>query len=181
MRKLNLTLHAKDIKLAVKADTYITGQIDKSVDMEKNAALAYNEQAGDESYHEVKLYRTMRAAVSKFEASMAEYVEASSQESSVEDTLTSATEDEFTISFTVGSRYNGAFSNPIASLAQEYIINIMLYSWWQSIKPSLAKDYLDFANGNLLDIRRCLSKTAPDTSLSTYGDVAGSTSPIENA
>jgi len=73
MRTLQLTLHAKDIKLAVKADTYITGQIDKSSDMVKNAALAYNEQAGDESYHEVKLYRTMRGAVSKFEAAMAEF------------------------------------------------------------------------------------------------------------
>lgn len=180
MRKLQLTLHAKDIKLAVKADTFITGQIDKSVDMEKNAALAYNEQAGDEQYHEVKLYRTMRGAVSKFEASMAEYVESSSSSSSVEDDLTAKTADEFTISFTVGSRYNGAYSNTIASLAQEYIINMMLYTWWLSIKPSLAKDYLSFAMENLSYIRRCLSKTAPDDSNGSYSDVTGSTTPIED-
>ena len=177
MRTLQLTLHAKDIKLAVKADTYITGQIDKSSDMVKNAALAYNEQAGDESYHEVKLYRTMRGAVSKFEAAMAEYVESSSS-SSVADTLTSGTADEFTITFTVGARYNGAYSNTIASLAQEFIINMMLYAWWQSIKPALAKDYLEFSMENLSYIRRCLSKTAPDTNTSSYSDVTGSTSPI---
>lgn len=177
MRTLQLTLHAKDIKLAVKADTYITGQIDKSSDMVKNAALAYNEQAGDENYHEVKLYRTMRGAVSKFEAAMAEYVESSSS-SSVADTLTSATADEFTITFTVGARYNGAYSNTIASLAQEFIINMMLYAWWQSIKPALAKDYLEFSMENLSYIRRCLSKTAPDTNTSSYSDVTGSTSPI---
>ena len=74
MATLTLTLNAKDIKMAMKSDTYITGQIDKSADMVKNAALAYNEQAGDDSYHEVKIYRTMKGAVGKFEASMAEYV-----------------------------------------------------------------------------------------------------------
>ena len=68
MATLTLTLHAGDIINAVKADTYITGQVDKSADMVKNAALAYNEQAGDDSYHLVKLYRTMKGAVGKFEA-----------------------------------------------------------------------------------------------------------------
>lgn len=174
MATLTLTLNAGDIVKAVKSDTYITGQIDKSSDMVKNAALAYNEQAGDDSYHEVKLYRTMKGAVSKFEANMAEYVDPGSGSTAVSNTLTSTTGDKsFIITIPVGSRFYGAFSNTLSSLAQEYIINMMLYSWWQSIKPSFAKDYYQFAQESLEMVRKCLSKTPPSTSMAEYTDVTG--------
>ena len=174
MATLTLTLNGGDIKKAVKADTYITGQIDKSVDMVKNAALAYNEQAGDDSYHEVKLYRTMKGAVGKFEANMAEYVDPGSGHVAVSDTLTAATSDDnFNIVIPVGSRFYDAFANTLSTLAQEYIINMMLYSWWQSIKTPLAKDYYQFAQESLEMVRKTLSKTPPETSLADYTDVTG--------
>ena len=172
-KNLSLTLSANDIKMAVKSDSYITGQIDKSADMVKNAALAYNEQAGDEQYHETKLYRTMKGALAKFEAQLAEYVETSYEGAIVSDNLTSSS-DEFNITITVGSRFTSAFAGPLAHLAQEYIINTMLYYWWQPIKPSLAKDYMTFATDNIADVRRCLAKSAPATSAISYGDVTGS-------
>lgn len=173
MANLILTLSAADILKAVKSDTYITGQIDKSVDMVKNAALAYNEQAGDDAYHEVKLYRTMKGAVAKFEASMVEYVDPTVINGAVTDTLTSATTTTFTITIPVGSRFYAAFATTLSSLAQEYIINMMLYSWWQSIKPAFAKDYYQFSQESLEMVRKCLSKTAPATSLDSYTDVSG--------
>lgn len=173
MATLTLTLSAGDIKKAVKSDTYITGQIDKSADAVKNASLAYNESAGDDSYHEVKLYRTMKGAVSKFEANMVEYVDPSSG-SNVANTLTSATGDNtFTITIPVGSRFYAAFANTLSALAQEYIINIMLYTWWQSIKPALAKDYYQFAQESLTMVTKTLSKTPPETTVQTYTDVTG--------
>lgn len=172
-KNLTLTLNASDIKLAVKADSYITGQIDKSTDMVKNAALAYNEQAGDEQYHETKLYRTMRAALAQFEAAVAEYIETSDSTATITDTLTS-TSTTFNVVLVVGGRLSGAFATPLAYLAQEYIINAMLYYWWQPIKPALAKDYLAFAANNIVDIKRCLAKSAPTASVSTYADVEGS-------
>ncbi len=174
MATLTLTLSAGDIKKAVKSDTFITGQIDKSSDAVKNAALAYNEAAGDDSYHEVKLYRTMKGAVSKFEANMVEYVDPASG-TAVANTLSSATGDTtFTITIPVGCRFYAAFANTLSSLAQEYIINIMLYTWWQSIKPTLAKDYYQFAQESLVMVTKCLSKTPPETTLSSYTDVTGS-------
>lgn len=180
MATLELTLNAGDIKKAVKSDTYITGQIDKSTDMVKNAALAYNEQAGDDAYHEVKLYRTMKGAVSKFEANMAEYVDPGSGTTAVSNTLTNETADnDFKITLPVGSRFYAAFANTLSSLAQEYIINMMLYSWWQSIKPAFAKDYYQFAQESLEMVRKCLSKTPPETSMATYSDVSGTVSEKE--
>ena len=160
---LELNLNAAEIKQAVKSDSYITGQIDKSADMVKNAALAYNEQAGDEQYHEMKLYRTMRGALAKLEAQIAEYVETSDPNASVVDNLTSSSTETFYIKITVGDRTSGAFVTTMAYLAQEYIINMMLYTWWQPIKPTLAKDYIGFAADNIVDLRRCLSKVCPSS------------------
>lgn len=171
-KNLTLTLNADDIKLAVKSDSYITGQIDKSADMVKNAAIAFNEQAGDETYHETKLFRTMKGALAKFEAAVAEYVETSDSTATITDTLTSAL-GSFTITIKVNDRMTGAFATPLAHLAQEYIINTMLYYWWQPIKPALAKDYISFATDNLVDVKRCLAKSAPTSSSSSYSDVSG--------
>lgn len=173
MATLTLTLSAGDIKKAVKSETYITAQVDKSADSVKNAPLAYNEAAGDDPHHEVKLYRTMKAAVAKFEASMVDYVDPTSV-NPVADTLATTTNDgTFTITIPVGSRFYGAFAKALSSLAQEYIINLMLYNWWQSVKPALAKDYYQFAQESLVMVTKTLSKTPPASSMATYEDVSG--------
>jgi hypothetical protein len=104
--------------------------------MVKNAALAFNEQAGNDQYHETKLYRTMKGAIAKFESQIAEYVETSNINASVTDTLAGQDTTTFYIQLTVGDRTSGAFVNTMAYLAQEYIINTMLYYWWQPIKPA---------------------------------------------
>lgn len=177
-KTLTLTLNATDIKHAVKADSYITGQIDKSADMVKNAALAFNEQAGNETHHELKLFRTMKGALAKFEAALAEYVETSNNEAAVSDTLTQDA-TTFTITLTVNDRTTSAFATTLAYLAQEFIINTMLYYWWQPIKPTLAKDYLAFASDNIADVRRCLAKSAPENN-ATYSDITGSVTSLNN-
>lgn len=173
---LSLTLSATDIYMAVKSDTYITGQTDKNADMVKNAGIAFNEQAGEEKHHKFKLYRTMKGALAKFAAGLAEYVETSEVEAAVSDTLTPES-TTFVLSLTVNDRTSAAFVTTLAYLAQEFIINTMLYYWWQSIKPELAKDYLAFAVDNIADARRCLAKSAPTVSEESYGNVSGSITP----
>lgn len=175
-KSLTLSLNKKLIIEAVKADTYITGAIDKSADGVKNAALAYNEQAGDDEYHERKLTRTLAGAVGSLEADLAEFVD-SSVDDSISDTLAAAgTDGSFNITIIVSDRYNSGLAYPIAQLSQEYIVNKMLYYWWQSIKPALAKDYLSFSSESLVNIRKCLAKKAPSTESANYEDVTGSVS-----
>lgn len=172
-KTITLSLNTKLIIEAVKADTYITGAIDKSADAVKNSALAYNEQAGDDTYHERKLKRTLAGAVGSLEANLAEFVDSASS-NGITDTLANAGEDgAFTIVILVSERYNNGLAYPIAQLAQEYIVNKMLYYWWQSIRPALAKDYLSFSAESLTNIRLCLAKTAPNISEASYEDVTG--------
>lgn len=172
-KTITLNLKRDLILEAVKADTFLKGQVDKAVDPVKNSALAYNEQAGDEQYQERKLIRTLRSAVAKFEANMSEFIDSAS--GSINDTLAAATDANpaFTITIIVSDRYNNGLAKPLSSLAEEYIINMMDYNWYQSINPSLAKDYIAFAQDSLTHIRLCLSKTAPAASASSYTDVNG--------
>lgn len=174
---LTLTLNKDLIFEGVKADTYITGEIDKATDAVKNAALAYNEQAGDDNYHERKLMRVLRGALAKFEANLAEFVDTSAS-NSITNTLSQITQQNptFTIVVKVSERYNAGLAEPMSALAQEYIINMMLYGWWQAIRPTLAKDYIAFANESLTSVRLCLAKTAPQTSNADYKDVTGTIS-----
>lgn len=177
MATLVLTLNAKDIKYAVKADTYITGQIDKSADAVNNAMLAYNEQAGDDAYHDNKLYRTMKSGVGRFEASVAEFVDTGSGNVAVSDTLSASTADtQFTITIPVTSRFYAAFANALSVLAQDYVINMMLYTWWQSIKPTIAKNFYDLAQEALIMVRKTLSKTPPTAPTNGIADVTGTVS-----
>lgn len=176
-KTLTLNLDRALIVEGVKADTFITGEIDKAADAVKNAAIAYNEQAGDDNYHERKILRLLRGAVAKFEAHLAEFVDTSAEDS-ISDTLSDTTTEStaFTITVKVSDRYNNGLAGPIASLAQEYIVNMILYGWWQSIKPALAKDYITFSQESLTSIRLCLAKTAPAAASGDYTDVTGSIS-----
>lgn len=170
---ITLSLNRQLILEAVKADTFLTGQNDKASDNVKNASLAYNEQAGDEKYQERKLQRTLRSAVAKFEANLSEFVDSS--EGSIKNTLPAANDQSpaFTITIIVSDRYNDGLADPLSSLAEEYIVNIMLYSWWQALKPTLADHYYQFAQESLTHIRMCLAKTAPVTGNADYTSVTG--------
>ncbi len=171
-KTITLNLNKQLIIEAVKADSFLTGQIDKAEDAVKNASLAYNEQAGDETYQERKLVRTLRSAVAKFEANLAEFVD--SAVGSISDTLANAGSDgKFTITVIVSDRYQNGLAGPLSSLAEEYIINVMDYTWWQAIKPSLAETYFKFASDSITHIRLCLAKTAPTSSAADYSSVKG--------
>jgi hypothetical protein len=97
----------------------------------------------------------------------------------ISDTLNETTKSNpaFVITINVSDRYNKGQAAPLASLAYEFIINQMLYQWWQSIRPALAKDYLAFSQESLQHIRLCLAKKAPKAADSSYTDIVGT---VEN-
>lgn len=174
MADLKLTLKKDIIIAAVKTDTYQTGQNDKADNPVANAARAYNEQAGDETYHEQKLIRLLRSALAKFCAQMAEYVD--TEEGTMSYSIpkdTDVDKETILITITVSARYNTGLAQPLSSFAEEFIINMMDCDWWKPIKPELAKDYFTYASDTLSYIKLCLAKTAPAAASSSYSDVTG--------
>ena len=170
---LTLNFNTATCYEAVKADTYITGEIDKAENAVQNAKRAYSEQAGDDAYHERKLKRTLAGAIGRLEANLAEF--ADSAEGSISDTLQQVLEagGAFVVTINVSTRFNSGLSFPIGQLAFQFVCNTMIYLWWQAINPNLAKDYLAYANASLDDIRLCLAKTAPTPSSASYADITG--------
>ena len=167
-KTITITIGKAAVVEAIKGDTAITGSIDRSIDAVKNAGVAYNETAGDDAHHEKKIERMIRGAVSKFEAEIAEFADGS--EGSISDSLTG---DNIIIRLVVSDRYNGGLGNPLSGLAQEYIINMSLYAWWNSIKPDFAKGFITLAADALAYVRKCFVKQAPAAAASSYEAVTG--------
>lgn len=169
-KTITLTLSKNLIFEAVKAESYNTGEIDKSPDPARNARPASLEQAGGEAYQERILLRYLKAAVGKFEAQMAEFLE--TLEGSVSDTL-SNNSDPFTVSLIVNDRFNNGLAKPLSSLCEDFLICHMLGSWWNIFKPDYAKSYYLNAQDALNHVRLCFGKTSPAADGGSYTDVTG--------
>lgn len=174
-----ITLNLKKglILEAVKTDTYLTGEAEKTLDGANNAR-SFTEQAGDDKYHERKLMRTLYGAVGRFEVELADFVDTSAITANTSegtiyaiDNTLSDEQDDFTIFFFASSRFNEGLIKPMCQLAQEYLINKMIAMWWMAIKPDLANVYQVYANDSLASIRKCLTKTSPATPTTTDGGV----------
>lgn len=169
-KTINLTLKKGLIFEAVKADTFQRAQADKSDNPIANAARAYCEAAGDESFHLRKLLRNLRSGLAKFATMMNEFVD--TENGSLTYNLTEAS-DDITMAIVVTDRYNSGLAQPLASLAEDYIVYCMDSDWWQQFKSDLAKDYYERASNTLDFIRLCLAKTAPSAASGNYTDVTG--------
>jgi hypothetical protein len=169
MGTLTITIPKAAVVEAVKGDTYITSSVDRGADSVKNAGVAYNEAAGDDTYHDKKIDRLIKGAVSKFAAELAEFVDTASG------SITVAISTDITITMTVTSRYNSGLADPLSGIAQDYIVNMAIYGWWMSIKPELAKNFAAMATDALVYVRKCFAKTAP-TSTADPTSATGSVS-----
>jgi len=170
-KTLTITISKDAVIESIKGDTSITGNIDRSADPVKNAGVAYNEQAGNDAYHEKKIDRLVKTAISKFEAEIAEFTDGSINDTATTDPDTHLT--TITITMSVSDRYNAGLAKPLGGLAQSYIVNMALFGWWTSIKPDFAKGFATMAADAIVYVRKCFAKNSPGTSTSSYDDVTG--------
>lgn len=155
MGTLTITIPKAAVVEAVKGDTYITSSVDRGADSVKNAGVAYNEAAGDDTHHDKKIERLIKGAVSKFAAELSEFVDTASG------TISVTIGTDIVITMTVTARYNAGLASPLSGIAQDYIVNMAIYGWWMSIKPELAKNFAALASDALVYVRKCFAKTAP--------------------
>lgn len=157
--KLNLVISL--ILEAVKAETFIRGNIDKAAN-DTAYKQAYHEEAGDEQFHERKLMRSIYTAAEELKGMLGDYV--SRQGPSLADNIIcEIAEDTDSIVFTlnVSGRFNTAFTTSLARLCSKYIEDKSLMLWWGTFDQTQATYYATLCANDATAISRCFNKTAP--------------------
>lgn len=168
MKTITLNLVISLIMEAVKAETHIKGRIDKAID-DKASALAYNEEAGDDTYHERKLYRTMHTSLAKLKTIIGDYLDTYANQ--VADNIVTEVKsdnDAIVITLKVTDRFNEAFAEPLAKLCSKYIEDHMLFLWWGTFNVKQAEFYNSLVKFDEEDILACFTKTAPAVPKTNY-------------
>ena len=163
-----MTLLKSVILEAVKGETLIKGRVDKATD-DKASALAYQEEAGDEHFHERKLLRTMHTSLSKLKSKIGDYLEGYYSDSG--DNIYGEIEndnDSIELDMLVSERFNESFLDPLAKLCSKFIEDHMLYLWWGTFNQKQADFYRVLWMSDLDDIMNCFTKTAPSVPAFTY-------------
>lgn len=157
---ITITLYKPLIMESVKNETFLKGRYDKAVNEKLNAA-AYEEQAGDDAYHERILKRTLATSLEELKTHLTDYLPDTAQSSA--DNITSEEgEDNIILHITVSTRFNKAYTTSLARLCAKYIEEAMLMDWWRPINEKQSLLYANFVERDLAAIKRCFNKTAPD-------------------
>ena len=168
MKNLTLSLAVSLIMEAVKSETLLKGRVDKAVDS-KASELAFNEEAGNEEFHERKLFRTMHTSLSKLMSKIGDYVEAR-YETSANNVYSVNSDDTLEIILKVSDRFNESMTDPLARLCSKFIEDHMLYLWWGTFNIKQAEFYKSLCQIDLEDIGACFTKTAPEVPSVNYPD-----------
>ena len=156
---ITLTLLKPLIIESVKNETFQKGKFDKAVD-QKAISMAYVEQAGNESYHERILERTLYTSLEELKTHLSDYL--STDGGTTADNITSSEEGEqIIITLVVGDRFNHGYTDSLAKLSSKYVEECMLMDWWRPINEKQSLLYANFVERDLAAIKRCFNKTAP--------------------
>jgi hypothetical protein len=168
MKTITLNLVISLIMESVKGETHIKGRVDKAID-DKASALAYNEEAGDDQFHERKLFRTMHTSLSKLKTVIGDYVDTyANQTADNIFTIVDKDSDSITIRLLVSDRFNEAMAEPLAKLCSKYIEDHMLFLWWGTFNVKQAEFYNTLLQIDEKDILSCFTKTAPAIPKTSY-------------
>jgi hypothetical protein len=154
-----LQLSKSAILANVKGETFLAGEIDKSVD-QKAIELAYHEQAGNDAYQERLLSRGIETNLEDLKTYLSDYL--SSSGTTTADNIGSVEEgDLIKITLVVSDRFNQGYTNSLAKLASKYIEEATIMDWWKPINKERTSLYAQFVERDLASIKRCFNKTAP--------------------
>lgn len=164
---IKITLIKSQIIEAVKNETFFKGQFDKAAD-NRAITVAYHEQAGNETYQERLLARALYTNIEELKTQLSDYISTSGFSSADNYIDSEEEEDNIILSLTVSSRFNNSFTNSLAKLASKYIEEAMLMDWWKPINEKQSALYAQFVERDLVAIKRCFNKTAPEAPTCPY-------------
>lgn len=166
--KIKLTLVLSVILESIKTETHIKGQVDRAID-DKNAKVAYQEEIGDEEFHERKLMRTIFNAVDNLKGELAHYV--INANATTGDNIVSTIDeanDQIILELNVSESFNKGMTDTLARLCSKYIEDASLTLWWGTFNPNQAKFYIDLQMSDVSAIGKCFVRTAPKKAVHRY-------------
>lgn len=177
---IKITLIKSLIVEAVKNVTFLKGKIDEA--NPQLQAMAYNEQAGDDTWHERIIERNLFAGVEKVKSFIIEHLASIGATIGDNDFTLDTDDDQIIILFNVPERFNVAQTSTLSQLMAKCVEDYILYNWYAAINVQQSEVYLkmfDFDAGKLMG---SFSKTAPsipqrkytsEISVEAYEDMDG--------
>lgn len=173
---IRLTLVKSLIVEAIKNETYQRGKLDKSPaatgtpGSAQAISQAYHETAGDETYHERMIERSIVSNLADFKTRISDYLTQTGQ--TVGDNITQTTDgDNIILTLSVSDRFNTSHTDDLAKLASEYIVNASLMDWYRPIDEKRSALYASFLDRNITAAHRCFTKVAPQVPSPAYTSV----------
>lgn len=161
MKIIRLSLDESLIFETVKRETYIKGRFDNASQPDGKAAkLAYEEEAGDDEFHERKLERTLYSALAELNGVLSDYLSPVLATTGSNVTITNDS-GAITIMLKVSDRFNGAQSDSLAQLCSKYIEDSMLTQWWGAFNQNQAQFYAAQMQLDRNGISLAFNKLAP--------------------
>lgn len=175
-KTITITLFKPLILESVKNETFIKGNFDKAID-QKAITAAYVEQAGNEAYHDRILLRTLETSLGELKTQLSDYLVTCNGTTSGDNISSTEDGDTIVLSLVVGDRFNKGYTDTLAKLCAKYVEEAMLMDWWRPINEKQSSLYANFIERDLIAIKKCFNKTAPQTPTVPYTntiDVTGS-------
>ena len=157
--ELKIKLLKSEIMYDVMNETHIAG---KSRFNGENNEFVYNMQAAEDDSHTNKLLRSMETNLEELKTQLSYFLKNGTDVAS--DNIQSAIKDDddaFELILEVTERFNKAYTQTISLLAHKFIVNKMIFEWYNTTKPDEAKTFFELAGENLKQIRASFFKMPP--------------------
>ena len=169
MKQIQLHLIPSLIIERAKNETYLKGKIDK-VTQQNAEPLAYNEQMGDDIFHERKAQAALIAGLENVKTVLSDYIEPHGftvADNAISHSISEAN-DTLDIILYVADRFNDSYTESLAKITGEYISDFIVEDWFRVINPNQAAIYTQKLSRDIISIQRCFNKTPPKVPVIPY-------------
>lgn len=175
MKSLSITLYLSEILYDIRNKAFLTGRSRETAD--NQAQISWSQLSGDEP-EMGQIMRSVESALAVVQTKLAPYLEEITRErilrehhppcmphpeelielSAEDDVLMPSEENAITLKLLMPDNYNQAFVPALSSSIHNFIVAAVLGEWFVISHPNEAKAYLQWAEGENVNIKACLEK-----------------------
>lgn len=157
--EITVKLFKSEIMHEVMNETYVHGNSAYTGD---NNEKVYNMQASEEDAHVNKLLRSMQSSIEELKSNLSSFLKSGSDTSAdnIQQSL-GGDDDTINIILEVTSRFNKAYTPTIANLAHRFVVNKMLFEWYNTVEAGTAKTFYELCATNIAQIKASFFKMPP--------------------